>query len=82
MAILAGKIQIAETFMNDQSPRSPVNPMPNGQRPQTAHHTGQNVPVLPPEQSGIIFGDNEGEKRLEDAVAIKAYNGASAHWCS
>ena len=82
LAILAQKIQLAETFMNDSNPRSETNPMPNGQRPQTAHHTGQNVPVPSRQQANVTFGDNEGEKRPEDAVAIKAYNGATAHWCS
>ena len=82
LVILAGKIQIAEMFMNDPNPRSPTNPMPNGQRPQTTHHTGNNVPVPSRVQGPVTFGDNQGEKRPEDAVAIKAYNGAAAHWCS
>jgi hypothetical protein len=82
LVILAGKIQIAETFMNDQSPRSPTNPMPNGQRPQTTYHTGSNVPVPSRVQGAVTFGDNQGEPPPEDAVAIKAYNGATAHWCS
>ncbi|MDW8350246.1 MAG: hypothetical protein RML49_08355 [Verrucomicrobiae bacterium] len=82
LVILAGKIQIAEMFMNDPNPRSQTNPMPNGQRPQTIYHTGRNVPVPSRVQGPVTFGDNQGEKRPEDAVAIKAYNGAAAHWCS
>ncbi|MFC7337452.1 hypothetical protein ACFQY0_09720 [Haloferula chungangensis] len=82
LAILADKIQIAETFMNDPTPRSGPGSMPNGQRPQTTFHTGQNVPVPSRDQANVTFGDNQGERRPEDAVAIKAYNGASAHWCS
>ncbi|MGJ8634820.1 MAG: hypothetical protein ACSHX7_12960 [Luteolibacter sp.] len=82
LAILAGKIQIAETFMNDQTPRNGPGSIPNGQRPQTTFHTGQNVPVPSRDQDNVTFGDNQGERRPEDAVAIKAYNGASAHWCS
>ncbi len=80
--IMAGKIQIAEIFMNDTTPRSGPGSMPNGQRPQTIFHTGQNVPVPSCVQGSITFGDNQGQKRPEDAVAIKAYNGAAAHWCS
>jgi hypothetical protein len=30
----------------------------------------------------VTFGDNQGEESPEDGVAIKAYNGATAHWCS
>lgn len=82
LVILADKIQIADTFMNDQAPRSASNPMPNGQRPQTIYHTGANVPVPSRTQAGVTFGDNQGEEKPEDAVAIKAYNGATAHWCS
>jgi hypothetical protein len=82
LAILAGKVQIAETFMNDASPRSPTNPMPNGQRPQTTYHTGNNVAVPSRVQGLVTFGDNQDEKRPEDAVGIKAYNGAQSHWCS
>lgn len=82
MSILAGKIQIAETFMNDTSPRSSTNPMPTGQRPQTVYHTGSNVPVPSRVQGQVTFGDVQGQKRPEEAVAIKAYNGASSHWCS
>lgn len=82
LAIQADKIQIAETFMNDQTPRTGPGSMPNGQRPQTTFHTGQNVPVPSRDQANVTFSDNQGEKRPEDAVAIKAYNGASAHWCS
>jgi len=82
LSIMAGKIQIAETFMNDPTPRSGPDYMPNGQRPQTIFHTGQNVPVPSRVQGPITIGDNQGQKRPEDAVAIKAYNGAAAHWCS
>lgn len=83
MSILAEKIDIAEDFMNDPNPRNPpTNMMPDGQRPQTVFHTGQNVPVPSRGQADETFGDNQGERRPEDAVAIKAYNGAAAHWCS
>ena len=82
LVILAEKIQIAETFMNDPNPRSPTNPMPNGQRPQTTYHSGNNVPVRSRVQASVTFGDNQGEESPEDGVAIKAYNGATAHWCS
>jgi hypothetical protein len=82
LSILAGKIQVAETFMNDPTPRSGPGSMPNGQRPQTTFHTGQNVPVPSRVQGPVTFGDSQGQKRPEDAVAIKAYNGAAAHWCS
>jgi len=63
-------------------PRSPSNPMPNGQRPQTTYHSGNNVPVRSRVQASVTFGDNQGEESPEDGVAIKAYNGATAHWCS
>jgi Bacterial TSP3 repeat len=83
MSILLGdKIPTAEMFMNDSNQRSPTDPMPNGQRPQTTYHTRNNVPVPSRLQVSVTFGDNHGEKRPEDAVAIKAYNGAAAHWCS
>ena len=83
LSILEGKIQIAETFMNDPSIRPGTNPpLPNGQRPQTIRHTGHNVPVPSRPQGLVMFGDIQGEERPEDAVAIKAYNGAESHWCS
>jgi hypothetical protein len=56
--------------------------MPNGQRPQTTYHSGNNVPVRSRFQASVTFGDNQGEENPEDGVAIKAYNGAAAHWCS
>ncbi len=79
---LPNKIQMAETFINDPNPRSSASSMPNGQRPQTVYHTGSNVPVPSRVQGRVTFGDNPGERRPEDAVAIKTYNGAMAHWCS
>jgi hypothetical protein len=82
LGIMATKIQIAENFMNDSTPRNGPGSMPNGQRPQTTFHTGQSVAVPSRVQGHVTFGDAQGNKRPEDAVAIKAYNGASAHWCS
>lgn len=82
LAILAGKLQIAQNFMNDSTPGSGSNPRPKGQRPQTSFDTGQNVSVPSRLQGQITFGDNQGQRSPEDAIAIKAYNGASAHWCS
>ena len=82
LVILLGKIQIAEQFMNSVEPKGPTNPIPNGQRPQTVHFTVNNVPVPARIQHNITFSDSSLDRRPEDAVAIKAYNGASAHWCS
>jgi len=62
--------------------RSPSNPMSSGQRPQTTYHTGHNVPVPSRVQGPVTFGDNQGEENSEDGVAVKAYNGATDHWCS
>ncbi len=82
LVIMAARIQIAKTFMNDPTPRSGPGSMPNGQRPQTMFHTGNNVAVPSRVQGLVTFGDALNNKRPEDAVAIKAYNGASSHWCS
>ena len=71
-----------DAFMNDSTLRNGPGSMPNGQRPQTTFHTGHNVPVPSRAQGPVTFGDNHGEKKPEDAVAIKLYNGASANWCS
>jgi hypothetical protein len=82
LVIMSAKIQIAETFMNDPTPRNGPGSMPNGQRPQTTFHTGNNVAVPSRLQGIVTFGDAQNNKPPEDAVAIKAYNGASSHWCS
>lgn len=82
MGELTRNTPVAETFMNDSTLRNGPGSMPNGQRPQTTFHTGHNVPVPSRAQGPVTFGDNHGEKKPEDAVAIKLYNGASANWCS
>ncbi|RYZ92172.1 MAG: hypothetical protein EOP06_05070 [Proteobacteria bacterium] len=79
---MAAKIQIAETFMNDPTPRNGPGSMPNGQLPQTMFHTGNNVAVPSRVQGPVTYGDTQNNKWPEDAVAIKASNGASSHWCS
>ena len=83
MAILAEKINEAERFMNNDQPRNPLNLRPDGQRPQSQFDTGALVPIpLDQAQSGVYFSDNAGDRRPEDAVAIKRHNGATADFCS
>jgi hypothetical protein len=89
LQVLAGKILEAEFAMNNPAPRKPPAPRPDGQRPQSQFDTGVFVPiplVYNGENKGtqgrIRFSDNAGDKRPEDAVAIKRYNGAEADWCS
>lgn len=85
LAILAGKITEAESKMNKLTPDS----RPYGQRPQSKFDTGAfvSIPLVydgqnKGAQGSVRFSDIARDKRPEDAVAIKRYNGAQADWCS
>ena len=84
MPILAAKRAIADRWMNNAAPRNPPNPRPDGQRPQARFDRGVDVPVPDRTVRGVLFSDNAANRDgvIEDAVTIKAYNGAAAHYCS
>lgn len=65
---LRGFIKIADDWMTDQ-------------RSQARADTGHDVPV-PDEKVGNCFFSDSGPHQIEDAVAIKMYNGAYRHYVS
>ncbi|MDK3157540.1 hypothetical protein QPK87_13275 [Kamptonema cortianum] len=60
-----------------------LNPkgIPKGQRPQANLQMGTTVPVPDETQGALTFSDS-GNFKIEEAVTIKMYNGASAHYCA
>ena len=69
--------------MNKVAHRPGTN-RPHGQRPQARRDTGRNVPVPDRRVEGVLFSDVASSSRdgvIEDAVTIKAYNSADAHYC-
>lgn len=84
MVIIQSKSDIAWDWMNDETLRPGTN-IPDGQRPQARRDRGVDVPVPDRAVQGVLFSDNAAGNRngpIEHAVTIKAYNSATAHYCS
>lgn len=84
LAILRQKRDIAWDWMNEQANR-PGSNRPHGQRPQALLDRGVDVPVPDRTVRGVLFSDDVNGGRdgvIEHAVTMKAYNSATAHYCS
>ncbi len=69
----------AWNWMNSANLNS--NGKPTGQRLQARQDTGHDVPVPTDTEANCVFADGTA-RIIEDAVAMKMYNGATANFCA
>jgi len=84
IVIVQDKSELAWDWMNKEENRPNTN-RPHGQRPQARLDRGVDVAVPNRTVQGVLFSDNNAGNRngpIEHAVTIKAYNSATAHYCS